>query len=138
MDLLYLRDQAIREGWIDTPRYQEAANDLRDGTLSLRDELGEEGYDRFLYATGQPNRLAITTVFDSSPAQTSGLQPGDMIVSYDGVPVRSGRDVRSATTSGEPGELVTMQVIRNGESIEVTIPRGPIGIQMDGVSVAPN
>ncbi len=137
-DRLSLRDQAIREGWIDTPRYREAARDLREGNTSLREELGDDGYDRFLYATGQPNRLTVTAVFESSPAQISGLRSGDMILSYDGIPVRSGGDVRDATTSGTPGEPVTVEVLRNGEPIQVTLPRGPIGIQMDAVSVEPD
>ncbi len=138
MDLLYLRDQAIREDWIDTPRYREAARDLREGGLSLREELGDDTYDRLLYASGQPNRLAITSVFESSPGQVSGLRPGDVIVSYDGMPVRSGTDVRDATTDGTPGEPVTMELLRDGEPIEINIPRGPIGIQMDAVSIAPD
>ena len=138
MDLLYLRDQAIREGWIDTPRYREAAQDLRDGNASLREELGDDAYDRLLYASGQPNRLAITSVFESSPGQVSGLQPGDVIISYDGTPVRSGSDVRDATTDGDPGEPVMMEILRDGQPIEINIPRGPIGIQMDAVSVAPD
>jgi hypothetical protein len=138
MDVLYLRDQATREGWANSPRFREAARDLLNGVSSLRAELSEDDYDRFLYATGQPNRIAVTSVLESSPAREYGLQPGDLIVSYDGVPIRSPRDVRDATINGAPGELITMQLLRDGQPIEVALPRGPIGIRMDSVSVAPN
>jgi serine protease Do len=74
----------------------------------------------------------------SSPAQEYGLRPGDLIVSYDGVPIRSPRDVRDATVNGAFGELVTMRLLRDGQPVEVALPRGPIGIRMDSVSVAPN
>ena len=84
MEMLYLRDQAIREGWADTPRYEEAARELRNDRISLREELGTDGYDRFLYASGQPNRVLVDSVIDSSPGQTIGLQPGDVIMSYNG------------------------------------------------------
>jgi S1-C subfamily serine protease len=138
MDLLYLRDQAIREGWLDTPRYEEAVEALRDSGPSLREELGDEDYDRFLHAAGRPNRVRVTSVFASSPGQIAGLQAGDTIVSYDGAPIRSGTDLRRATTGGAPDEPVTVRILRDGEPIDLSLLRGPIGIQMDAVSVAPD
>ena len=137
MASLYLRDQAIREGWIDTPRYSDAVRDLRQGNSSLRDEIDDITYDQLLFAAGQPNRIAVASIIDSSPAQTVGLQSGDVILSYDGNRIYSGRDLRTATTSGDVDVPVAMQVERDGELIEFYIPRGPIGIRLDSVSVQP-
>jgi len=137
MDLLYLRDQASREGWLDSPQYRDAARELRQTQSQLWDELGAEARDRFLYASGQPNRVQVEQVIGSSPAQSLGLQTGDVIVSYDGMPIYSGTDLRSATSNGVPDEQILMQVMRGEQRIEFYIPRGPIGVRVNGVSIEP-
>ncbi|WP_089719543.1 PDZ domain-containing protein [Candidatus Entotheonella palauensis] len=130
MDLLYLRDQAIREGWLDTPRYEQAVRDLRGGDGSIRDELGPDAYDRFLFATGRANRVVLNSIIDSSPAQVIGLQPGDTILSYDGSRIFSFRDLRAATTTGDPGAPVVIEIVRDGQRLELEIDRGPIGVTL--------
>ncbi len=130
MNLLYLRDPAIREGWIDTPRYEQAAQELRNGSDSIREELGPEAYDRFLYASGQSNRVVLNSVIDSSPAQAVGLQPGDTVVSYDGSRIFTLSDLRHATTAGEPDVPVVIEVDRDGQRLAFEIARGPIGVTL--------
>jgi C-terminal processing protease CtpA/Prc len=137
MDLLYLRDQALRENWIDTPRYREEVQALRSSGTSLQDELGADAYDRYLYATGQPNRVVVSSVIGSSPGQVAGLQPGDRIVSYNGERIFSPNDLRSATSAGEPDQYVAMQVDRGGQTVEYLLPAGPIGVRLDVDNVEP-
>ncbi len=137
MERLYLRDQAIREGWIDTPRYTQALRELNRGEASMRADIGPAAYDRFLFATGQPNRVRINTIIDSSPAQVSGLQPGDTIVTYDGNPIYSMSDLRAVTTTGEPDAPVVMEVDRGGQLVEIEIARGPLGVTLNSTRVEP-
>jgi len=137
MDMLYLRDQAAREGWLDTAEFRQSAQDIRQGLDSLWQDLDSSAYDRFLYATGRPNRVQISNVIDSSPGQSIGLQAGDIVLNYGGSPIYSGQDLQSATTSGVPDETVIMQIIRDDALIELSIPRGPIGISMAPISVQP-
>lgn len=134
MERLYLRDRARREGWLRTPQYRDAANDLHN---ELRNEIGEEGYDRLLYATEQDNRVLVNGVLESSPAQEVGLQQGDVIITYDGTRVFSRRDIRTATRQGEMGDLVPLRVERNGQVLDVEIPRGPLGVQLGSSNVLP-
>ena len=124
MSELYLEDQARREGWMDTDRYQEALADVRRGPESLRGSLGDEDYDAFLYSIGRSNRLIVDSVFESSPAQAAGLLPGDTIRGYDGTRVFSWNDLRSGIGAGEPDFPVTMEIERDGEvyAIEIDIP----------------
>jgi hypothetical protein len=137
MDLLYLRDQAIREGWINTPRYQEETRELRSGSASVRAELGPDAYDRLLFASGRTNRVVIDSVLDSSPAQALGLQPGDAVLSYDSHRVFNVDDLRNATTAGDPGAPVTIEIIRDGQRLEYEIARGPIGVTLGRERVEP-
>ncbi|NIO12181.1 MAG: PDZ domain-containing protein [Deltaproteobacteria bacterium] len=134
MERLNLRYQARREGWFRTPEYRDAVRELRG---RLQNELGEDTYDRFLYASERPNRLLVDSVMESSPAQQFGLQPGDVIYRYDGSRIFSRRDLRQATSRGIMGESVAVEVQRGGEVLEVELPRGPIGIRMDRSVVHP-
>jgi len=58
LDELYLRDQAVREGWLNGSRYRRELRDLKE---QLREDLGEEDYDRMLFATGQKNRVRASS-----------------------------------------------------------------------------
>jgi hypothetical protein len=95
---------------------------------TLRDELGEADYERYLEATGRATRISVSSVIDSSPAQTAGLQPGDEIFRYDGQRVFSMTDLTRQTMEGEPGESVVVDVMRDGNLVQVAMPRGPVGI----------
>ncbi len=134
MERLYLRHQARREGWLRTPEYYEAVRELRQG---MKEELGEDAYDRFLFASERSNRLLVDSVMESSPAEQTGLQPGDIIFRYDGSRVFSYRDLRDATTRGEMGETVPVEIRRGGEVLEVDLPRGPLGVRLDRTTVQP-
>jgi PDZ domain len=137
MELLYLQDQATREGWLGTPQYAQSVRDLINGPDSMREEIGSEVYDRFLYGSGQSNRVVINSVINRSPAQAIGLQPGDMILSYDEQPVFSASDLGRAISSGEPGERIVLEIDRAGQRVDLEIARGPIGVMLGGKRVKP-
>jgi len=137
LDRLYLRDQAAREGWLNTAKYYEQRNNLPNAEQPLRQELGETGYDRYLYALGRPNRVSINSVMEGSAAQKAGLEEGDVLYSYDGERLYSRRALSPFTRSGEAGELVSVEVMRNGNRVQVYIPRGPLGVGLSSASIKP-
>lgn len=136
LDRMYLRDQSIREGW-DRQKYLEEIQKLSDNADTFLSQLDDTSYDAFLYASGQPNRVRVTNVLDSSQAGTAGIQAGDHIISYDNERIYSGFDLRSATTGGDISQTVPVKIERDGKIIELYLNRGPIGIRMNSVSIAP-
>lgn len=112
--------------------------DLQAQRRGLRDELGEDKYDRYLFASGQPNRLTVMDVMDDSPAQRAGLRTGDMILRYGGERLWSRRDLRGVSFSGDGGEMMTLDIMRNGRTLQVFMPRGPLGVRLGMDSVNPN
>jgi hypothetical protein len=136
---LYLRDQATREGWIESPRFAEASQSLNAEFMGLRGEFDESLYDWMLYSTGHPNRVAVRDVIAGGAAESAGLQPGDVIVRYDDHLVLSATELRDATTQGRVGELVALEVQREGEPApkRVFVPRGPIGINLAPTALQP-
>ena len=135
---LELRDQALREGWLGSDRYREEMRALNAERLSLRDELDVDTYDRYLYETGETNRVSVDSVIAGSAGDQSGLMPGDIIERYGDELVLDFNDLRSATSAGARGELVPVQVRRGGQMVEVWLPRGPIGIRLDAARVDPS
>ncbi|MDJ0939684.1 MAG: PDZ domain-containing protein [Woeseiaceae bacterium] len=128
MERVELDDRARREGWVDTERYVEAVQDLPNPASTVRDYLGDADYDRYLYANGSPNRVGIQSVIGTSPAEAAGLQAGDTIVSYGGQRVFTTEQLLELRSSGESGQPVAVEVMRNGQIVQVSMPRGPIGI----------
>jgi C-terminal processing protease CtpA/Prc len=132
-----LEDRARREGWIDTPRYFEEINKLTTGANSNRNNLSDDEYDRYLYASGRDNRIVVGEVFGTSAAELAGIQSGDVIRSYDSERVFSLEQLNNLRSAGEIGSLVIVEIVRNGQPVQVTIPRGPIGIQTQSELVDP-
>ncbi|MGI9247897.1 MAG: PDZ domain-containing protein [Woeseiaceae bacterium] len=101
----------------------------------LRAELGDSAYERYLQAQGQPTAVQITQVLDSSPGSRVGLQPGDQIVSYNGERVFNVVELRELTLQGRAGEDVIIEIERDGARMQLSLPRGPVGITGSGANV---
>jgi hypothetical protein len=127
MDKLYLNDRAAREGWLFSKRHRRQTRALQ---RTLREELDEESYDLLLFATGRSNRVVVREVLDRSPARSAGLEPGDVIFSYDGARVFNVGELRSSTAGGSEGETVRLEVLRKGELVGLYAQRGPLGVYL--------
>ncbi len=134
---LQIRDQAAREGWLDAPDFRERRDALLPERVSVRDELGTDTFDRYLYNRGRNNRVVVSSVMSGSAAQIAGFLPGDMIYSYAGSQVFSMRELTRATRAGEAGAPTEVQVIRDGSSFILDVPRGPLGVTMAATRVDP-
>ena len=128
---LDLRDRATREGWIDTEQFREAMRELVPG-IQLRQSLGDDDYDRLLIAQGRNNRVQIDSVIGQSAAAQAGLETGDVLYSYAGERIFTVRDLQSQTTAGQRDESVPVQVIRQGDVVDLYISRGPMGVTISG------
>ncbi len=137
MQRLYLRDQAQREGWLGKQEYRDQIRQLNEAQNNLEQEFGSDNYSRYLYAMGRPNQVSVQSVIENSPAFNAGMQSGDQLLSYDGQSVYDPRTIRRGTQQGNAGEMVPVIVNRNGQQVELYVPRGPLGIQMDSNSVRP-
>lgn len=132
-----LDDQARREGWINTPRYLEEINNLTTGINSNRNDLSDDDYDRYLFASGRPNRVTVGAVFETSAAEQAGIQSGDVIRSYGSERVFSLEQLNNLRSAGEKGSPVVVEIVRNGQPMQVTMPLGPMGIQTQSELVDP-
>jgi membrane-associated protease RseP (regulator of RpoE activity) len=105
---------------------------IQRGDATLRAELGDADYERYLSAMGRPTSVGVQNVLASSPAERAGLKSGDEVVAYDGKRVFDLRDLNALTFEGTAGESVSVTVRRDGQTVHLTLPRGPIGITGGG------
>ena len=134
MEIIDLRHQATREGWLRSGRYMRELHDLRAG---LREEIGDESFDLLLYATGRNNRVLIADVLRDSPGDRAGFRPGDVVLSYDGRRIFKTTGLQRATTQGRLGDGVVVEVLRDGEVIRLYPARGPMGVRLKWKQLMP-
>jgi Do/DeqQ family serine protease len=64
--------------------------------------------------------LLVTDVTPNGPAQRAGIRPGDIIVGFDGAPVRESGDLGSLIRHMTVGDEVPVEIVSEGERRTVT------------------
>jgi membrane-associated protease RseP (regulator of RpoE activity) len=63
-------------------------------------------------------------VVPGSPADKAGLQAGDIITAVDGTPVDTTHSLNQLIRGHVPGDVVRMDVLRNGQHVTITVTLG--------------
>lgn len=134
LDKLALNDRAMRESFFMKPQHGEERAAL---DAAFRNDVGDDGYDAYLRATGKPNRVAVRELLPAGAGSRAGLEVGDELVQYAGVPVFSVADLQLLTASGRLGETVAIEILRGGKPLSLRASRGPLGVVLDPVRHAP-
>lgn len=87
---------------------------VQDMTPSLAQTFGME----------QVRGGVVTEVVADSPAHRSGLQPGDVLVGIDGEVMADGYEAMNRIAGMKPADNVTLNVIRNRKSRDITVEIG--------------
>lgn len=135
---LELFDLAEREGWAESEQLVTRLEELEQQRPDLRSELGDDGYDRYLFEAGRGNRVVFDNVIAGSAADIAGLQAGDMVIRYADQRVFSTRDLQQATREGVRGEIVALEIDRQGQRLFFEIARGPLGVSLSARQRSPS
>lgn len=124
-----LRQTAYAAEYQATGTVRPFSSAARSGAAAgLRAELGDAEYERYLMGTGQPHHVVVRAVETESAAAHAGLLPGDEIRAYAGERVFNQRDLNALMQAGTPGEVVATTVIRDGQTLQLYVTRGPLGV----------
>ena len=134
---LALQDLATRDNYLNTPRYFDELSEINKLDVTLREELGDQRYDEYLFNSKQNNRVKIISVMLGSEAEQAGIKKGDIVLSYDNQRIFSWRELKAKTAEGQLGEYVSISVYRNAEVFSFSVPRGPLGTQLGATRLAP-
>lgn len=83
---------------------------MRDLDPTVREALGYDGSEG----------AAVIGVSPGSPAQEAGLQPWDVVVSFNGETIRSASRLFAMVQSARVGRAVPLRVWRKGETLDLT------------------
>jgi RecB family exonuclease len=75
-------------------------------------------------------RAAITALAAETAAAAAGLQAGDVVLRYGEARIFAPDDLVTETRGGTAGEVVRVEVLRQGQRLEVDVPRGPLGVRI--------
>jgi hypothetical protein len=122
----------VMQARYEAQRNGQPADSVPSRDQMLRRELGDGDYERLLRATGRMMDVNVVDVLASSPAERAGLKPGDQIVSYAGTRLFELSELNQLALEGNSGETVVVEVIRNGQATQLVLPRGPLGVTIQG------
>jgi Do/DeqQ family serine protease len=98
-------------------------NDIIDHGRVIRGWLGivpEDVSDSQAQQLGlRHGGVVVSNLYVGSPAQQAGLQPGDILVSFDGAPLRSAQEALATVAARKPGTALAIQVLRGQQSLNL-------------------
>jgi serine protease Do len=108
---------------------QQIVQDLRERGHVVRGWLGAhvQGIDEDLAKSldlGNHKGALVSQVTPDSPAAAAGLEQGDVILAYNGEPIKELRDLTSKVADTNPGTSAEMKVWRDGKEMNVNVEIG--------------
>ena len=98
----------------ETPTHAQLGVSLMSVTSTIADRYGLS-VDEGAY---------VVSVTEGSAADEAGIQEGDIIISLNGEEVESATDLTLLVRSNNPGDTVTIELIRDGETITLEVTLG--------------
>lgn len=113
---------------------QKVLNDIVRYGHVIRGWIGVESQALNAFASRslglQPGQgMIVRSVYRHGPAAEAGLQPGDIITHFDGVPATTTRVGMKRITNAQPGEKVDVRFLRSGQEGVVSL---TIGVRPGG------
>lgn len=126
VDVVFIRDGQTRTTKLTTISKEEF--DRLDDAFDNRDNKGylKEGsdIDRVIVPGMSIYGVRLNRISKSGPADIAGIQNGDIVIEFDGIPTRTRRELETRIERAQPYSTVTVVVIRNGERIEIPVKVG--------------
>jgi serine protease Do len=100
-----------------------AGRQVQRGWLGVAiSEVSPQMAEEFGYA--REGGALIQDVMQAGPADSAGLEAGDIIAAYRGRPVQGAHDLRGRVAATPPGTEVTLTVWRDDEEVELSVELG--------------
>ena len=115
-----LRDfKEVRRGWLGV-RIQQVSAEIAD-SLSIK----------------PPRGALVAGIDDKGPAKPAGIEPGDVIVKFDGRDIKEMRDLPKIVAETPVGKDVAVTIIRKGKEETKTVKLGRLEDDKKQASLAP-
>ncbi|HZE62543.1 MAG TPA: PDZ domain-containing protein, partial [Pyrinomonadaceae bacterium] len=128
LDVIYLRDGETKNAKLTTISREEL--DRLNSAYRSR----PEGRGQFGYEDGEAERVPIPgtkmfgvrlgEILSNRPADIAGVKAGDIVIEFDGVPIRTSDEFLSRVRRALPYSTVKLVVMRGEERIEIPVKMG--------------
>lgn len=130
VDVIYLRDGQTKTTKLTTIGKQEFDRLVRE--FSRR----PAGIGRFGYEENDSERVPVpgTNIFgvqlnsveSSRPADLAGIKEGDIVIEFDGVPIRTPEELHARVRRALPYSTVNVVLMREGQKMEIPVKMGKL------------
>lgn len=123
--LEYLRDGEARQTQLVTISSTEWVR-TRDAFNRRKDKgfFGVSSFDRVFIPQLKIFGVQLNDISKNRPADMSGLKEGDIVIEFEGVPIRTEEEFVARIERSTPYSTVKVTVVRNGEKVEVPVKVG--------------
>lgn len=108
---LHVPVDAYRDDWTRLVRGDSWGSLLEVVGRPVIGVLGEEGTEA----------ARIAAVLPASPAERAGIQPGDLVTQLGDHQVETFDDLKKFVNQRQPGDQVTVEIVRNGKKLELQV-----------------
>lgn len=129
VDIEYLRDGETHQTKLTTASEQEIERLRREFENRPREQRA-----RFGYEDGESERVEIPgtkiagvrldEIYGSMPADIAGVKEGDVVIEFDGIPIRTPGEMYMRVMRAVPYSTVKLVVMRGEEKVEIPVKMG--------------
>lgn len=125
-DVTYLRDGEMRQATLvpiakdEIERLSDAAR-VPDGARGV---LGVDDLERVIVPGTPLHGVQLGDVSKNAPADLAGLHEDDILIEFNGAPIRTETELRHRIARSTPGSNVPIVVMRDGKRLEIPVKMG--------------
>jgi serine protease Do len=126
VEVVYMRDGEVKTTQLTTiseAEFQHLRREYQD-----RKERAQFGYDsddveRVAIPGTKMTGVRLDDIYGSRPADIAGVKKGDIVIEFDGIPIRTGGELLMRLNRALPYSTIKLVVMRGGDKLEkVEIP----------------
>jgi serine protease Do len=129
VEVEYLRDEQLKVTKLTTASQEELSRLSREFETRPREQRAQFGYDdgnaeRVPIAGPEKFGVRLDEIYPSLPADMAGVKNGDIVIQFDGIPIRTPQEFLMRVTRAVPYSTVKLMVVRGDERLEIPVKMG--------------
>ncbi len=124
VEVVYTRDGVSKVTTLVTASSADFIDNIIAGPSGPQGFLGIDDYERVLVPGTDTYGVSIGDVMSNRPADLAGLRSGDIVVEFNGTPIRTRAEFGSRIHRAAPGETANVVVMRGGQRQTIPIKMG--------------
>jgi membrane-associated protease RseP (regulator of RpoE activity) len=127
VEVIFLRDGVTKTAQVTTISEAERVRlkDVYDDRAGGKGYIGEgTDIDRVIVPGMNIYGVRLNRISRNRPAYMSGLRDGDIVIAFDGLPMRTRRELEERIVRAIPDSTVKFTIIRNGQQMDIDVKIG--------------